>query len=95
MLLISLSCPITPLVMWIQMKRNKIFLNGLNDGLAYTLEAHDFENFHDMVNKALVLENCRGAMEQKRKQERRHQASSNSRLWIGSSSACPMFHPVQ
>jgi hypothetical protein len=39
----------------------------LNDGLAYTLEARDLENFQGMVNKALVLENRRGAMERKRK----------------------------
>jgi hypothetical protein len=26
-------------------KEQECFLNGLNDGLAYTLEAHDFENF--------------------------------------------------
>jgi hypothetical protein len=31
--------------------------NDLNDGLAYALEARDFENFQGMVNKALVLEN--------------------------------------
>jgi hypothetical protein len=42
-------------------------LNDLNDGLAYALEAWDFENFYGMVNKALVLENYRGVMERKRK----------------------------
>jgi hypothetical protein len=26
-------------------KKQDYFLNGLNDGLAYSLEAHDFENF--------------------------------------------------
>jgi hypothetical protein len=45
------------------------FLNGLNEGLAYALEAHDFENFQGMLNKALVLENYRGAIERKRKLE--------------------------
>jgi hypothetical protein len=48
-------------------KKQKCFLNGLNDGLAYALEARDFENFQGMVNKALVLENHRGMMEHKRK----------------------------
>jgi hypothetical protein len=48
-------------------KNQECFLNGLNDGLAYALEARDFENFHRMVNKALVLENCRGVMKRKRK----------------------------
>jgi PHD/YefM family antitoxin component YafN of YafNO toxin-antitoxin module len=61
-------------------KKQDCFLNGLNNGLAYALEAQDFENFQDMVNKALVLENHRGAMERKRKQERQHQSSSHSRL---------------
>jgi hypothetical protein len=46
-------------------KKQECFLNGLNDGLAYVLEAQDFENFQGMVNKALVLENRRGAMERK------------------------------
>jgi hypothetical protein len=48
-------------------KKQDYFLNGLNDGLAYALEAHDFVNFQDVVDKALVLENRRGIMERKRK----------------------------
>jgi hypothetical protein len=48
-------------------KKQDWFLNGLNDGLAYALEAHDFANFQDMVDKVLVLENRRGIMEHKRK----------------------------
>jgi hypothetical protein len=76
-------------------KKQDYFMNGLNDGLAYALEARDFENFQGMVNKALVLENRRGAMERKRKQELQHQSNNNSRLQIGSSSAGPMFHLVQ
>jgi hypothetical protein len=46
-------------------KKQNCFLNGLNDGLAYALEARDFENFQGMVNKARVLENRRGMMEHK------------------------------
>jgi hypothetical protein len=38
-------------------KKHECFLNGLNDGLAYALEARDVEKFQGMVNKALVLEN--------------------------------------
>jgi hypothetical protein len=37
-------------------KKQDWFLNGLNDGLTYALEARDFINFQDMVDKALVLE---------------------------------------
>jgi hypothetical protein len=44
-------------------KKQDWFLNRLNDGLAYALEARDFINFQDMVDKALVLENRRGIME--------------------------------
>jgi hypothetical protein len=38
-------------------KKQDLFLNGFNDGLAYALEAHDFIKFQDMVDKTLVLEN--------------------------------------
>jgi hypothetical protein len=48
-------------------KKQECFLNGLNDGLPYALEARNFENFQGMVNKALVLENRRGVMERKYK----------------------------
>jgi hypothetical protein len=53
-------------------KKQECFLNGLNDGLAYALEAQDFENLQGMVNKALVLENRRGVIEYKRKLVRQH-----------------------
>jgi hypothetical protein len=43
-------------------KKQECFLNCLNDGLAYASEAQDFENFQGMVNKALVVENCRGVL---------------------------------
>jgi hypothetical protein len=46
-------------------KKQDCFLNGLNDGLAYALEAHDFENFQTTVNKALVLKNRRGILARK------------------------------
>jgi hypothetical protein len=37
-------------------KKQDWFLHSLNDGLEYALEARDFVNFQDMVDKALVLE---------------------------------------
>jgi hypothetical protein len=49
----------------------------LNDGLTYALEAHDFENFQAMVNKALVLENHRAILERKHKQEHQGQQCGN------------------
>jgi hypothetical protein len=48
-------------------KKQECFLNGLNDALAYALEARDFENFQGMVSKALVLKNRIGVKERKRK----------------------------
>jgi hypothetical protein len=44
-------------------KKQECFLHDLNDGLAYALEAQDFENIQWMVNKAPVLESqrCDGA----------------------------------
>jgi hypothetical protein len=60
-------------------KKHECFLNGLNDGLAYALEARDFENFQGMVNKALVLENHRGVIERKHKLVHQHQPSNSSK----------------
>jgi hypothetical protein len=76
-------------------KKNECFLNGLNDGLAYALDARDFENFQVMVNKALVLENRRGVMKRKRKLVRQHQPSSSSKPRVATSSTGPVFHPAQ
>jgi hypothetical protein len=76
-------------------KKQECFLNGLNDGLTYALEARDFENFQAMVNKALVLKNCRGVMERKRKLVRQHQSGSTSGSRIAMPLAGPVFHPAQ
>jgi hypothetical protein len=76
-------------------KKQECFLNGPNDGLAYALEAKDFENFQGMVNKTLVLENCRGVMEHKHKLVRQHQPSSSSKPRVATSSAGPVFCPAQ
>jgi hypothetical protein len=74
-------------------KKQDLFLNGLNDGLAYALKARDFTNFQDMVDKALVLENRRGIMERKRKIQHTGSQGSNTRFHVGSSSQGPNFHP--
>jgi hypothetical protein len=76
-------------------KKQECFLNGLNDGLAYALEAQDFENFQGMVNKALALENRKGVTERKRKLVRQHQPGSSSRLRVATPSAGPVFRPAQ
>jgi hypothetical protein len=76
-------------------KKHECFLNGLNDGLAYALEAQDFENFQGMVNNALVLENHRGVMERKRKLVHHHQPGSNSKPRGATSSAGHVFCPSQ
>jgi hypothetical protein len=44
-------------------KKQDLFLNVLNDGLAYALEARDLVNLQARVDKALVLKNIRGIME--------------------------------
>jgi hypothetical protein len=76
-------------------KKQDCFWNGLNDGLAYALEAQDFENFQGMVNKSLVLMNYRGVMERKQKLLRRHPSSSSSRPRVGPPSTGPVFCPAQ
>jgi hypothetical protein len=55
------------------------------------LEARDFINFQDMVDKALVLENRRGIMEWKRKMQRTGSQGSNTIFRVGSSSQGPIF----
>jgi hypothetical protein len=48
-----------------------------------------------MVDKALVLENRRGIMEQKRKMQRTGPQGSSTRVRVSSSSQGPNFHPGQ
>jgi predicted transglutaminase-like cysteine proteinase len=76
-------------------KKQAWFLNGLNDSLAYALEARDFINFQGMVDKALVLENQRWIMEQKRKIQCTRPQGSNTRVHVGSSSQGPNLRPGQ
>jgi hypothetical protein len=76
-------------------KKQDYFINGLNDGLAYALEARDFENFQGMVNKALVLENHKGVIECKHKLLHQHLLGSSSRPRVGPPSAGPVFCPTQ
>jgi hypothetical protein len=79
----------------IDKKKQDWFLNRLNYGLAYALEARDLTNFQDMVDKALVMENRRGIMERKRKMQHTGSQGSNTRFHVGSSSQEPNFHPGQ
>jgi hypothetical protein len=60
------------------------------------LEARDFENFQATVDKALVLENRRGILSSKHKQECQSQRSTNSRPCINVNSlpARPIIHPI-
>jgi hypothetical protein len=76
-------------------KKQECFLNGLNDGLAYDLEVQDFENFHVMVNKALMLENRRGVMKRKHKLVCQHQLGSCSIPHVATPTVGPVFRPAQ
>jgi hypothetical protein len=60
------------------------------------LEAQDFKNFQTMVDRALVLENRRGILSNKHKQEHLIQQSTNSKpcININSSPARPIIHPI-
>jgi hypothetical protein len=76
-------------------KKQDWFLKGLNDGLSFTLEAHDFVNFQDMVDKALVIHSRRGIMEHKRKMQRTGAQGSHRRFRNGSSSQGPVLYSGQ
>jgi hypothetical protein len=77
-------------------KKQEWFLNGLDDGHAYALEARDFENLQTMIDKALVLENKWGILSSKCKQEHQTQQSTNSKphINVSSSPARPIFCPI-
>jgi hypothetical protein len=70
-------------------KKQDCFLNDMNEGLAYALEAWDFDSFQGMVNKALVLENHRGVMECKHKLVRKNHRR------VAIPTAGPVFRPAQ
>jgi hypothetical protein len=72
-------------------KKQDWFLNGLSDGLAYALEACNFDNFQDMVDKALFLENRRAIMEHKRKMQCIGAQRCHKKFRDGSSSQGPIF----
>jgi hypothetical protein len=76
-------------------KKQECFLNGLNDGLTYALEARDFENFQGMVNKSLMQENRRAVMEHNHKLVHQHQPSSSSKPRVATSSTGSVFRPAQ
>jgi hypothetical protein len=76
-------------------KKQDYFLNGLNDELAYALEARDFEKFQGMVNKDLVLVNHRGVMERNRKLVNQHQSGSSSRPHVFAPTVGLVFCPAQ
>jgi hypothetical protein len=72
-------------------KKQDWFLSRLDKGQAYALEAHNFDNFQDIVEKALVLENQRGIIERKRKMQRTGAQGSHKKFCDGSSSQAPIF----
>jgi hypothetical protein len=76
-------------------KKQDWFLNGLNDGLAYAMEAHNFKKIQDMVDKDLVLENRRGIMERKRKMQHTGALGNNKKFCDGFSSQGLVFHSGQ
>ena len=55
-------------------------MEGLNDGLQYQLLSHTFANFQQLVDKALVVENKRRQMEDKKRKFQGQQPRSNTRF---------------
>jgi hypothetical protein len=76
-------------------KKQDCFLNGLNDRLSYALEDWDFDNFPGMVNKALMLENCRVVMERKHKLVHHNQSGNSSRPRVATPTVGHVFCHAQ
>ena len=73
-------------------KRQELFMEGLNDGLQYQLLSHTFANFQQLVDKALVIENKRRQMEDKKRKFQGQQSRSNSRFRTNPQQAQPQQH---
>ena len=61
-------------------KRQELFLEGLNDGLQYQLLSYTFASFQQLVDKALVVENKRCQMEDKKRKFQGQQSGSNTHV---------------
>ena len=59
-------------------KRQELFMECLNDGLQYQLLSHAFASFKQLVDKALVVENNRHQMEDKKRKFQGQQSRSNT-----------------
>ena len=70
-------------------KRQELFMEGLNDGLQYQLLSHTFANFQQLVDKALVIENKRRQMEDKKRKFQGQQSGSNSHFRANPQQAQP------
>ena len=55
-------------------------MEGLNDGLQYQLVSHTFASFQQLVDKALVVENKRYQMEDKKRKFQGQQSRSNTHV---------------
>ena len=59
-------------------KRQEHFMEGQNDGPQYQLLSHSFANFQLLVDKALVIENKRREIEDKKRKFQGQQSRNNS-----------------
>jgi len=70
-------------------KRQELFMEGLNDGLQYQLLSHTFASFQYLVDKALVIENKRRQMEDKKRNFQGQQSGNNTRTCTNTQQAYP------
>jgi hypothetical protein len=59
--------------------KQELFMEGLNDGLQYQLLSHTFDNYQQLVDKALIIESKRRDMEAKKRKFQNQQLGSSSR----------------
>ena len=77
-------------------KKQECFLKGLHEELAYDLEARDFANFQALVDKALLLESRKAAINRKRKMGHHgQQGGSSSKPRFNAPPTGYMNRPVQ
>jgi len=67
-------------------KKQKHFLKGLNDGLQLRLMTVEYPDFQTLVNRAILIENKRREIEEKKRRIQSQSVGSNT---------CPRYTPQQ
>jgi hypothetical protein len=78
----SFTYQVMPLARWILMRSKITSSKGLDLGVQYLLVAHSFDNFEQLVDKALVVENKLHEIAEKRRMTFHSQIDNSSHNYL-------------